>query len=79
MANEKAKSLAKQILEDLNSGYKYYEDPKVLADLLRGALSPSAANIAPTIAQAILDDRRGGRFYGDAEILAQFLEGKGVN
>jgi hypothetical protein len=79
MANERAKSLANQVLEDLNSGHKYYEDAEVLADLLKGALSPSAAKLAPTIAEAILDDRRGARYYADAEILAQFLEAKGVS
>jgi hypothetical protein len=79
MANENATRFAKDIVEDLNSGYQYYKDPQVLADLLHGKFGQGETNETATeVANAILADWQGAKYYDDPEILAQYLESKGL-
>ena len=74
MANERAKKVAQEILDD-RRGYEYYRDTKILSGYLEGALGISKSK-AEQIAKAIQEDRRGANFYENPEILAEFLAGQ---
>ena len=74
MTTETATRLGKDIVQDLNSN-RYYAMPGELAKYIGNVLAINEQDAAST-ADAILSDWNGAGYYKDAEILAQFLEGR---
>ena len=72
MATEQAKKVAKHIIEDRH-GADYYQDTKILAQYLEGALDMTPEEAERT-AKAIQEDRGGANYYENPEILADFLQ-----
>lgn len=74
MSTETATRLGKDIVQDLNSS-RYYATPGELAKYIGNVLAINEQDAALT-ADAILLDWNGAGYYKDAEILAEFLEGR---
>jgi len=74
MTTEIVTRLATDIVQDLKSR-RYYAVPGELAKYVGNVLAINEQEAAST-ADAILSDWNGARYYEDAAILAQFLEGR---
>ena len=74
MTTETATRLAKDIAQDLKSN-RYYAMPDELAKYIGNVLAINEQD-AVSLADAILLDWNGAGYYKDAEILAQFLDGR---
>lgn len=76
MTTETASRLANDIVQDLKSN-RYYAMPGALAKYIGNVLAMNEEDAASTT-DAILTDWNGARYYENAEILAQFLDGRGA-
>ena len=74
MTSETATRLANDIVKDLKSN-RYYAAPGELAKYIGNVLALSEQEAATT-ADAILADWSRARYYEDAKILSQFLDGR---
>lgn len=74
MTNQTIARLANDIVQDLKSN-RYYAVPGELAKYIGNVLAMSEQDATST-ADAILTDWNGARYYEDAKILSQFLDGR---
>lgn len=74
MTMETATRISNDIVQDLKSN-RYYAVPGELAKYIGNVLALSEQDATLT-ADAILADWNGARYYEDAKILAQFLDGR---
>ena len=71
METEQAIKAAKHLIQD-RKGANYYQDTKILANYLKGALNIKIEK-AKEMAEAIQKDRNGANYYEDVEVLAKYL------
>lgn len=74
MSKNRALRTADDILTDMR-GSRYYADPKVLADFLKGRFGLDGTDLsASNAAQAVIRDWEQAGYYKNRDILASFLE-----